>query len=81
MKVENLEQARRLNNALSQVEDKIKKVNKSKSVKMDGFYRFAPQSEDLKYGGDLIFEVTKNLFLQMLQKEKDYLISEIGKLD
>jgi len=82
MKVENLEKASLLKGDLERIDLDIKAAKTATGVFItnDDIYTNVRVSE-LKYGQSKILKTIKPLFLSALQKERDYILKEIDKLD
>ena len=81
MKVENLKKAELLREKLRVVDYRIKTVEESKYVKMDGESNFDVSTEEMKYDSSVLLDSVKPLFLNALNRERQDVLSEIDLLD
>mgnify|MGYP003632140190 CR=1 FL=1 len=81
MKVENLKKAELLREELRVVDWRIKTVEESKYVKMDGKINFDVSTEEMKYDSSVLLDSVKPLFLNALNRERQDVLSEIDLLD
>ena len=81
MKVENLKKAELLRKKLIVVDYRIKTVEESRYVKMDGESNFDVSTEEMKYDSSVLLDSVKPLFLNALNRERHDVLSEIYLLD